>query len=51
MKCGRTHGTTTEIVGGILSISGGIAIILTAGAATPLLIAGMGVAFAGAGKT
>jgi len=42
-------GSGTAIVGGLLTIGGGVATILTAGAATPLLIAGIAVGAAGTG--
>lgn len=48
-KIARASGNSAGIVGGILTIGGGIATILTAGAATPLLLAGIGVGAAGAG--
>ena len=41
-KIAHASGVTVGIVGGILTIFGGIAAILTAGAATPLLIGGDG---------
>lgn len=47
-KIARASGSSAGIVGGILTIGGGIATILTAGAATPLLLAGIGVGAAGA---
>lgn len=52
MTCGRTAhaaGSTSSIVGGLFTIGGGIATIMTAGAATPLLLAGVGFGVAGAG--
>lgn len=42
-------GNSAGIIGGVLTIGGGIATVLTAGAATPLLIAG--IAFGAAGAT
>ena len=50
-NCKLVHatGTTAGIVGGVLTIGGGIATVMTAGAATPLLIAGMAIGGAGAG--
>ncbi|XP_078354278.1 uncharacterized protein LOC144638861 [Oculina patagonica] len=48
-KIAHTAGNTAGIVGGILTIGGGIATILTAGVATPLLVVGIGFGFAGAG--
>ena len=49
-NCKKTHmaGTTAGILGGALSIGGGIATIFSAGAATPLLLLGIGLGFAGA---
>lgn len=47
-KTAHAVGTSAGIVGGILSIGGGIAAILTAGAATPLFVAGLCVGGAGA---
>ncbi|PFX20552.1 Apolipoprotein L3 [Stylophora pistillata] len=47
-KTAHAVGTSVGIVGGILSIGGGIAAILTAGVATPLSIAGLCVGGAGA---
>ena len=49
-NCKIVHatGTTAGIVGGVLTIGGGIATVMTAGAATPLLIAGMAIGGAGA---
>ena len=48
-KIAHAAGSATGIVGGLLTIGGGIATILTFGAATPLLFAGIAVGFAGAG--
>ena len=45
----RVSGTSIGIVGGVLTIIGGVATVMTAGAATPLLAAGMGACFIGAG--
>lgn len=45
----RASGTSVGILGGVVTIIGGIATVMTAGAATPLLAAGMGVGFIGAG--
>ena len=42
-------GSGTGVVGGLLAIGGGVATILSAGAATPLLIAGIAVGAAGTG--
>ena len=47
-KISHTVGTSVGILGGLLTIGGGIATVLTAGAATPLLIAGLCVGGAGA---
>ena len=47
-KIAHAVGTGVGILGGILSIGGGIAAIATAGAATPLLIAGLSLGGAGA---
>ena len=47
-KVAHAVGTGLGMVGGILSIGGGIAAIGTAGAATPLLIAGLSLGGAGA---
>ena len=46
---GHAAGTSVSIVGGLLTIGGGVATLLSAGAATPLLLLGMGAGFAGAG--
>lgn len=46
---GHAAGTSIGIVGGLLTLGGGIATIMAAGAAMPLLMLGMGVGFAGAG--
>ncbi len=48
-KIAHACGTSAGILGGILTIGGGIATILTAGIAAPLLLGGMGVGAAGAG--
>lgn len=48
-KIAHATGSSVGIVGGLLTIGGGIATICTAGAATPLLLLGMGVGAAGAG--
>ncbi|XP_078353024.1 uncharacterized protein LOC144637819 [Oculina patagonica] len=48
-KIAHAFGTTAGIVGGVLTIGGGIATIMTLGAAAPLLLVGMGVGAAGAG--
>ena len=48
-KIMRVSGTSIGIVGGVLTIIGGVATVMTAGAATPLLAAGMGAGFLGAG--
>ena len=48
-KISHATGTATGIVGELLTIGGGIATILTVGAATPLLLAGTAVGVAGAG--
>ena len=47
-KISHAVGTSVAILGGLLTIGGGIATVLTAGAATPLLIAGLCVGGAGA---
>ena len=47
-KISHAVGTSVGILGGLLTIGGGIATALTAGAATPLLIAGLCVGGAGA---
>ena len=46
---GRAVGTSVSIVGGLLTIGGGVATVMTAGAASPLLLLGMGAGFTGAG--
>ena len=48
-KKAHAFGTTAGIVGGVLTIGGGVATIMTAGIASPLLIAGMGAGVVGAG--
>ena len=48
-KIASAFGSATGIVGGLLTVGGGIATILTAGIASPLLIAGITVGAAGAG--
>ena len=48
-KIAHAAGSATGIVGGLLTIGGGIATILTLGAATPLFLAGIAVGVAGAG--
>ena len=47
-KVGKTMGTSTSIVGGGLTIAGGILTTLTAGAAAPVLIAGIATSSVGA---
>ena len=49
-NCKKVHivGTAAGMVGGILTVGGGIATVLLAGAATPLLLFGIGFGFAGA---
>ena len=47
----RACGTSCGIMGGILTIGGGVATILTAGAATPLVLAGVASGVTGAGTT
>ena len=42
-------GTSAAILGGIFTIGGGIATIFSAGAATPLMLAGIGFGLSGAG--
>jgi len=46
-KTAHAAGTSASIVGGLLTLGGGVATFMTAGAATPLLVLGM--AFGGAG--
>lgn len=46
---GHAFGTSIGIVGGLLTLGGGIATIMSAGAASPLLLLGMGAGFTGAG--
>ena len=48
-KIAHACGTTGGIVGGVLTIAGGVGTIMTAGIASPLLLVGMGVGVAGAG--
>ena len=45
----RAAGSVSGIVGGLLTIAGGIAIVASAGTATPLILAGVGFGVAGAG--
>ena len=47
-KTAHAVGTSVGIVGGLLSIGGGIATVMTAGIATPLLVAGLSLGGAGA---
>ena len=47
-KLSRTVGTSTSMVGGGLTIAGGILTLTTAGAAAPLLIAGIATSSVGA---
>ena len=47
-KTAHAVGTSFGIVGGLLSIGGGIATLMTAGTATPLLVAGLSLGGAGA---
>ena len=47
-KTAHAVGTSVGIVGGLLSIGGGIATVMTAGTATPLLVAGLSLGGAGA---
>ncbi len=51
MKCKTAYalGSFGGVVGGCLTIAGGIATLATAGAAAPLLLAGTGIGVAGAG--
>lgn len=46
---GRAVGTSVCIVGGLLTIGGGVATVMTAGAASPLLLFGMTAGFTGGG--
>ena len=46
-KTAHAVGTSVGIVGGLLSIEGGIATVMTAGTATPLLVAGLSLGGAG----
>ena len=50
-KCNtaRVAGSTGGILGGLLTIAGGIAIVASAGTATPLILAGVGFGVVGAG--
>lgn len=48
-KIANAAGTTAGIAGGVLTVGGGIATIMTARAVAPLLILGMGIGVAGAG--
>ena len=48
-KIAQASGTGATILGGLLTIGGGIATIMTLGAATPLLVAGIGIGVGGAG--
>ena len=48
-KVAHACGTTAGIVGGLLTIGGGVATIMTMGIAAPVLLVGMGVGAAGAG--
>ena len=45
----RAAGNASSVAGGLLTITGGIATAMTWGAASPLLIAGLGIGVAGAG--
>ena len=45
----QANGKRCSIAGGLLTIAGGIATAMTMGAATPLLVAGLGIGAAGAG--
>ena len=47
-KIGRSVGTSTSVIGGSLTIAGGILTLTTAGAAAPLLIAGIATSSVGA---
>ena len=47
-KTAHAVGTSFGILGGLLSIGGGIATVMTAGTATPLLVAGLSLGGAGA---
>nr|XP_058955993.1 uncharacterized protein LOC131783281 [Pocillopora verrucosa] len=47
-KTAHAVGTSVGILGGLLSIGGGIATVMTAGTATPLLVAGLSLGGAGA---
>lgn len=51
MKCKKAYavGSFGGVVGGCLTIAGGIATMATAGAAAPILLAGTGIGVAGAG--
>lgn len=48
-KIAQAGGTGATILGGLLTIGGGIATVMTLGGATPLLVAGIGVGLGGAG--
>ena len=48
-KIASATGSGASIVGGLLTIGGGVASLMTAGAASPLLIAGLSITLAGAG--
>ena len=48
-RIASTIGNSAGILGGVLTIGGGIATIFTAGAATPLLMAGFSLGLAAAG--
>lgn len=47
-KAAQAAGSTGSLVGGFLTIAGGIATVMSAGAASPLLLAGIGIGVAGA---
>ena len=47
-KFASAAGTSASIVGGLLTVGGGVATVMTAGAAAPLLVAGTAVGAAGA---
>ena len=47
-KIGRSVGTSASVLGGSLTIAGGILTLTTAGAAAPLLIAGIATSSVGA---
>ena len=48
-KITRIGGTSVGVVGGVLTIIGGVATVMTLGAATPLLVTGISFGFIGAG--